>query len=53
MRDDHALIRVTAERMRSPRAVVLEVHRTLVARGYDGQQPVFSPEWRKLFATAH
>jgi hypothetical protein len=50
--DDHTLVRVTAERMRAPRAVVLGVHQTLLERGYDGPAPVFSPEWRTLLATA-
>lgn len=52
MADDHVLLRVTAERMCSPRAVVLGVHGALVAHGYDGPAPDFSPEWRTLFATA-
>ena len=50
--DAHTLVRVTAERMRSPRAVVLGVHQALVGRGYLGSAPVFDPEWRILFATA-
>jgi very-short-patch-repair endonuclease len=50
--DDHALVRITAERMRSPRAVVLGLHQVMVERGFDGPPPVFSPEWRVLFATA-
>ena len=49
---DHVLLRVTAERGRTPRAVVLGVHDALTARGYDGPAPVFTPEWRALFATA-
>jgi very-short-patch-repair endonuclease len=50
--DDHTLVRVTAERMQSPRAVVLGVHQALVERGYVGPEPDFSSEWRTLFATA-
>ena len=50
--DDHTLVRVTAERMRAPRAVVVGVHQALVERGYDGPAPVFDLEWRVLFATA-
>lgn len=50
--DDHTLVRVTAERMRAPRTVVLGVHQALVERGYVGPAPTFSPEWRALFATA-
>ena len=52
VKDDHTLVRVTGERMRSPRAVVLGVHQALVGRGYTGPAPVFSLEWRALFATA-
>lgn len=50
--DGHSLVRITAERMRSPRAVVLGVHQALVEHGYDGPAPVFGPEWRTLFAAA-
>lgn len=50
--DGYALVRVTGERMRSPRTVVLDLHRVLVERGYGGPPPIFSPEWRSLFATA-
>ena len=46
------LIRVTAQRMRQPRQVVLGVHRALRAAGYAGPEPVFSPEWLALFASA-
>lgn len=49
---DHTLVRVTAERMRSPRAVVTGVYDALVGCGYDGPPPVFSAEWRMLFTTA-
>lgn len=50
--DGHALVRVTAERMRSPRTVVLGVHQVLVGRGYDGPAPAFDAEWRALFVAA-
>ncbi len=50
--DDHTLVRVTAERMRSPRTVVLGVHQALLEREYDGPAPKFSAEWRALFTTA-
>ena len=43
-------IRVTAARMRRPRAVVRRVHAKLVERGYRGPAPVFDEEWRALFA---
>ena len=52
VKDDHTLVRVTAERMRAPRTVVLGVHQALVERGYVGLAPVFGSEWRTLFATA-
>lgn len=49
--DGNRLVRVTAERMRSPRAVVLTIHEALVEGGYRGPEPVFDAEWRRLFAT--
>lgn len=48
----HSLVRITARRMRSPRAVVLMVEGALRERGYEGPAPVFDPEWRRLFSTA-
>jgi hypothetical protein len=42
-------LRVTADRMRRPRALVLRVHAALVERGYRGPAPVFSPLWCALF----
>ena len=50
--DDDTLVRVTAERMRAPRTVVISVHQALVERGYAGPAPFFDAEWRALFATA-
>jgi hypothetical protein len=51
--DDHTLLRVTAERMRSPMTVVPGVHRALVGRGHAGPAPTFTPEWGgPSFATA-
>jgi hypothetical protein len=42
-------VRVTADRMRRPRALVLRVHAELVERGYTGPPPTFSPLWCALF----
>jgi hypothetical protein len=49
--DGNSLVRVTAERMRSPRTVVLAVHEAMVKGGYKGPAPTFDVEWRRLFAT--
>ena len=38
-------VQVTAEMMRSPRAVVLAVYQCLRRRGYDGPAPVFGHKW--------
>jgi hypothetical protein len=43
-------VQVTREKLRSPRAVVREVHQCLVEGGYDGPGPVFGPTWDLLFA---
>jgi hypothetical protein len=43
------LVRVTSERMRRPRSVVIRVLQVLRAAGYEGPDPVFSPEWTALF----
>ncbi|MBB3327381.1 hypothetical protein [Microlunatus antarcticus] len=51
--DKNRLVRVTAERMRSPRAVVLTVYEAIVEGGYRGPAPSFDDEWRHLFATVH
>ncbi len=53
MKDDHTLVRVTAERRRSARTVVLGVHEALVERGYAGPAPVFDAERQLLFVGAH
>jgi hypothetical protein len=42
-------VRVTAERLRSPRTVVAGIHAKLVAQGYRGPAPAFTDEWRELF----
>lgn len=41
---------VTREKLRSPRAVVREVHQCLVDGGYDGPGPEFGAVWESLFA---
>lgn len=41
--------RVTARRLRRPRAVVTRVYERLRARGYAGPPPVFGDEWVHLF----
>jgi hypothetical protein len=47
--EGYNVIRITA-RMRHPRSLVLRVDAALRAGGYDGPPPVFSEEWRRLFA---
>ncbi len=42
-------VQVTNEKLQRPRRFVQEVHRALVARGYDGPAPVFGERWRSLF----
>jgi hypothetical protein len=49
-RDGWAYVQVTRRKLGHPRALVLEVHRALVSRGYDGPPPRFGPRWRSLFA---
>lgn len=44
-------VRVTARRLRRPRAVVSRVHAKLVARGYAGPPPAPGAEWVALFET--
>lgn len=39
-------VQVTAEMLRQPKAMVMLVHRRLVARGYRGPGPSFGPAWR-------
>jgi hypothetical protein len=47
--EGYRVLRVTAEHMRRPRALVLRVHAALVAGGYRGPAPTFSAEWSELF----
>ena len=42
-------VQATKEKLQRPSRLVHEVHRELVARGYDGQPPVFGERWRSLF----
>src|SRR3954447_16325463 len=42
-------VQVTTEKMRTPRAVVREVHDCLVRGGYTGPPPDFGPTWDLLF----
>ena len=50
--DDYQLVRVSAERMRHPRAVVAVVYRALRERGWPGPPPTFDEEWHRLFPSA-
>ena len=50
--DGELVVRITAERMRHPRAVVALVVSALRERGWDGPAPVFDEEWHRLFPSA-
>jgi hypothetical protein len=50
--DGCPVVRVTAERMRHPRAVVALVVAALRAAGWDDSSPVFDEEWHRLFPSA-
>lgn len=43
-------LQITSAMMASPRATMLQVHRRLVERGYDGRAPHFGARWFGLFA---
>lgn len=43
------VIRVTAERFRNPREVVLATYAQLLRSGYTGPPPVFDEAWRAAF----
>jgi hypothetical protein len=49
-RHDVHYVQVTSEKLRSPRAVVREVHECLVRGGYVGPAPDFGRTWETLFA---
>lgn len=42
-------LQITAAMLASPRATMVQIHRRLVERGYDGPPPVFGPAWFALF----
>jgi hypothetical protein len=46
------LVRITADRMRRPRAVVVRVLQALRSGGYRGPGPTFSSEWCSLFSSS-
>jgi hypothetical protein len=48
-RHDVHYVQLTTEKMRSPRAVVREVHECLVRGGYAGAPPDFGATWDQLF----
>ena len=48
-RDGWEYLQVTQRKLRHPRSLVLEVHRALVSRGYDGPPPEFGRPWVSLF----
>ena len=47
--EGYRVLRVTADHMRQPRALLRRVHTALVAGGYTGPAPVFTGEWSALF----
>ncbi len=51
LRREHVpYVQVTKEKLRTPRRLVGEVYRELVAQGYDGPPPEFGEQWRRLFS---
>lgn len=48
-RNEIRYVQVTHEKLRHARVVVREVHRELVAAGYDGPPPDFGERWTVLF----
>jgi hypothetical protein len=50
--DGCPVVRVTAERMHHPRAVIALVVKALRTAGWEGDGPVFNEEWHQLFPTA-
>lgn len=42
-------VQVTKEKLARPRSFVGDVHRELVAAGYDGEPPTFGQQWHQLF----
>lgn len=52
-RHDFTYVQVTKENLAHARTLVLQIHRELEGRGYDGPPPDFSPRWRSLFTRIH
>jgi len=50
--DGCRVVRVTAERMHHPRAVVALVVQALRSAGWEGADPTFDAEWHRLFPSA-
>lgn len=50
--DNWVVVRITAERMRSPRGVVARVLQALRSAGYLGPDPSFSHEWCDLYSSS-
>lgn len=48
-----AYVQVTRSMLRTPRAVVRQVHEALVRHGYTGPAPAFGPHWSRLFEPVH
>jgi hypothetical protein len=48
-KDGWEYLQVTQRKLRHPRSLVVEVHRLLVSRGYDGPPPQFGRHWLSLF----
>jgi len=44
-----AYLQITNRMLARPRTLMRQVHRMLVARGYDGPPPVFADRWNSLF----
>jgi len=47
--EGYRVLRVTSAHLRAPRILIDRIHRAMVAGGYSGQPPAFTPEWRALF----
>lgn len=52
-REGKRYVQVTQEKLRFAQGMVCEIHRELVAAGYDGPAPEFGPRWQMLFARVH
>ena len=47
--EGYRVLRVTSAHLRCPRALIKRIYRAMVAGGYSGRPPVFTPEWCALF----